>query len=625
MQISGLKNSERLSFLNLIILIGGSVHIIPFVFSFSTIDPLLIIRFIALSALTAMLMINIFIQNAKRRISADADVIYRAVFPIALVYLLAAGFSLFQTTNLSEGIFEWLKVFLTFTFFYAASLILTNNKDGVLFLTRSVIVTALMLGCIGICQYFQVAFTAIPGNYAIYATMANTNLFASALFLTLPFILFGAIRFSGFWRILSLITLTEILYAIAISESRAVWGAILIFTAGTVFLVLLHYQKLKLNQNEKYFYIRRSLVIMAIFCFSVLAAIWSHTIENNHLCLFLKKTRPAVLRNHGALQKPIKTIISLNGRFSLWQTSMRMIKAAPISGIGLGQWKIVAPAYELGQNIKPSNRGLRQTWVQRPHNDFLWVFSETGVFGILAYLLFWGVLIFYSLRIISGTCNIQKKIFVTFLLFGIIGFAVISFFSFPKERIFHNLFFMLISACIVSFYHQTFPIQKIVRRRKLFCFNFFLLGLLIFCWIFGHTRFEAEVQTKIALRAYKYEDWQRVISEIDKIDTRFYNLDPTSTPLAWYRGMANFSLGRIEAARKDFQRAYANNPYHVHVLNNLGTCYALQYDFDKAVDCYQRAIAISPQFEEAIHNLDGINFEMENYRKDRERLLWFSN
>jgi O-antigen ligase len=196
-----------------------------------------------------------------------------------------------------------------------------------------------------------------------------------------------------------------------------------------VFLVLLYYKKLRLTQNEKYFYIRRFLLIVVIFCFSVLAGIWSHTVENSHLCLFLKKTHPVVVRNSGTLQRPIKTIISLNGRFPLWQTSMRMIKAAPISGVGLGQWKIVSPAYETDKKIKASGRGLRQTWVQRPHNDFLWVFSETGVLGFLGHLLFWGVLIYYSLKIIYGASDNQKKIFAILALFGIIGFAVISSFS----------------------------------------------------------------------------------------------------------------------------------------------------------------------------------------------------
>jgi tetratricopeptide (TPR) repeat protein len=200
------------------------------------------------------------------------------------------------------------------------------------------------------------------------------------------------------------------------------------------------------------------------------------------------------------------------------------------------------------------------------------------------------------------------------MLFGIIGFTVISCFSFPKERIFHNIFFILIASCIVSCYHQTFPIRKTLGSRKLFCFNLFLLVLLFFSWIFASVRFEADVHMKNALRAYRSEDWQSVVLEIDKVDLRFYNLDPTSTPLSWYRGMANFSLKNIEEAHKDFQNAYARNPYHIHVLNNLGTCYALQQNFKKAKEYYQKSLSISPQFKEARHNLDLVYSKMVKHR-----------
>jgi len=296
-----------------------------------------------------------------------------------------------------------------------------------------------------------------------------------------------------------------------------------------------------------------------------------------------------------------------------------MIKAAPILGIGLGQWKIVFPKYH--QIIRASRDGRRETRVQRPHNDFFWVCSETGVLGFFGYLLFWGVIIFYSLRIICNAVDIQKKLFTILVLFGIIGFAVISCFSFPKERIFHNIFFMIMAAGPITIYHQTFPIQKTINRSKIFSLNFTILIILVFGLICGYTRFEAEAHTKKAIAAYRAKDWKGVITEIDKANWRYYNLDPTSTPLLWYRGMANFSLGRIKEARGDFEKALANHPYHVHVINNLGTCYAKLQDFNKAIDYYQRALDIAPRFEKAIINLGAVYFQTEKYSQAREALL----
>jgi len=617
----GRKQTKRYegNILNLIILIGGAVFCIPFLYSYATIDPVLSIRFLAWTVLTVIIILIFFIQGSRLCHSYDFTVIYRAIFPIAIGYAAVSGLSLIRAINLADGVFEWLKILLSFIFLYVACLILARNKAGLLILARSVIVTALILGLIGICQYFQIAFTAIPGNHAIYATMANPNLFASALFLMLPFILFGVLQFSGGWYRLSLVTLTGVIYAIAISESRAVWGAILISSVITILPVLLRHQKLKLTQNEKKSYLRRLLLIPVIFLISFSAAIWSHSTVNNHLCLFLNKSHPARFNNSDPPQVTLQTFNTLRGRLRYWQKSFQMIKAAPFLGIGLGQWKIVLPIYD--QKTRAYSDGRLETRVQRPHNDFFWVCSETGVLGLFGYLLFWGVIIFYSLRIICNTVDNQKKLFTILMVFGIIGFAVISCFSFPKERIFHNIFFMIIAAGPVTIYHQIFPIQKAVNPSKIFSLNFSILIILVFGLVCGYTRFQAEAHTKKAIAAYRAKNWKGVITEIDKANWRYYNLDPTSTPLLWYRGMANFSLGRIKEARGDFLKAHADHPYHIHVMNNLGTCYAKLQDFDTAVDYYNRALFISPRFEQAILNLGAIYFQMAKYKQAREALL----
>ena len=151
--------------------------------------------------------------------------------------------------------------------------------------------------------------------------------------------------------------------------------------------------------------------------------------------------------------------------------------------------------------------------------------------------------------------------------------------------------------------------------------NFTILIILVFGLICGYTRFEAEKHTKKAIAAFQSKDWKGVITEIDKANWRYYNLDPTSTPLLWYRGMANFSLGRIKEARGDFLKAHADHPNHVHVMNNLATCFAKLKHFDTAIDFYNRALLISPRFEQAILNLGAVYFQMAKYRQAREALL----
>jgi O-antigen ligase len=480
------------------------------------------------------------------------------------------------------------------------------------------------MGFIGFSQHFQIGFSEVPGNNILYGTMVNRNLFASALFLMLPFILFGALQFSGGWHMLSLVTLAGIIHVIALSEARAVWGATLIFIVGMVMFVLLGHQKLKFSPKEKYSYHRRSLTVIAIFLISSVGAIWSHSYSNHHFCEFSTKPFQAELQGSEPLRRSIQRLSNLKGRNRVWQKTLPMITAAPVLGVGLGQWKIFWPAYEMSQTTLVSQGVRREARKQRPHNDFLWVFAETGILGFIAHLSFWGVIIVYSLRIIGHAAEIQDKIFAAVMLFGIIGFAMISFVSFPKERIFHSVFFMLIAGGLVAIYHRTFPVPKALKASKMLSLNFIILTILVFGLIFGYNRFEAEAHTKKAIAAYRAKDWRGVVTEIDKVNWRFYNLDPTSTPLFWYRGMANFSLGRVEEARSDFLKAHADHPYHIHVLNNLGTCDAKLLNFDTAVDYYQRALSISPRFEQAILNLAVVYFQMAKYRQARQTLLDFT-
>ena len=604
-----------------IILTGGTVFLIPFLFSYATIDPVSSIRFLAWSILSIVIILIFIFQGSGLSHSYDFTVIYRAIFPIAIGCIVVSGLSLIKAINLADGVFEWLKLFLSFTCLYLASLILGRNKASISFLTKLVILAALILGLIGLGQYLQIGFTEIPGNNILYGTMVNANLFASALFLMLPFILFGALQFSGGWYMLSLVTLTGVIHVIALSEARAVWGATLIFIVGMVMFVLLGHPKLNFSPKEKYSYRRRSLTVIAIFLISSVGAIWSHSHSNNHFCEFSSRPLRAELQTSEPLRRSIQSLTDFKGRFRVWQKTLPMITAAPFLGVGLGQWKIVWPAYEMSQKTLASQGVRREVRIQRPHNDFLWVCSETGILGFIAHLFFWGVLIIYSLRIIGHAGEIQDKIFAAVMLFGIIGFAMISCVSFPKERIFHSIFFMLIAGGLVAIYHQTFPIPKAVKAYRILSLNLIILTILVFGLICGYTRFEAEAHTKKAIAAYRAKDWKGVITEIDKANWRYYNLDPTSTPLLWYRGMANFSLGRIKEARGDFEKAHANHPYHVHVINNLGTCYAKLQDFNKAIDYYQRALDIAPRFEKAIINLGAVYFQTEKYSQAREALL----
>jgi tetratricopeptide (TPR) repeat protein len=85
----------------------------------------------------------------------------------------------------------------------------------------------------------------------------------------------------------------------------------------------------------------------------------------------------------------------------------------------------------------------------------------------------------------------------------------------------------------------------------------------------------------------------------------------------WYYGIAYFNKGQVNIAFDYFKQAYSVNPYHLHVINNLATCYGYNNDYIKAKELYEECISISSRFEEAALNLSAIY----SYEKRNEEAL----
>ena len=620
--------------LNLCLLIAGSVCFIPFCYSRATIDPVLTPRFLILAGVTALLVAGVLVEVIKDPSKYDFDIIFRAAFLLAVGYLLAAAVSLLHAVNLAEGIFEWLKIFLFYSYLFVSTLIISAHKGSLPRLTEAVAAMCLVLAAIGVLQYFKIAFNDIPGNYLIYATMANRNLNSSALFLTLPFTVYGVYRFGSVWYALCCAAAAGSIYVITLNGTRTVWVALLFSGLITGLTAYFTYRKRTLPRKEKSDLRNRSLFLLAVVIAAASGAALTPK-PTNYPPAVVTESQPAVSPEARLLapQRPVMLLDTLKERFLLWEKSIQMARENPLIGAGIGQWKILLPSYGKIDKYEDHSGELTEIQFVRPHNDFIWVLAENGLAGVMAYLGFFVVLIIYALRSVWQSPDSDRAFFALMMFFGIMGYMIIAFFSFPKERIFHSVFLMLMAAAVISIYHEVFPgtltrtsrnqkrklITKVRKhekeRNQISCFRYSMFPwlknfaaksaeiitkrlkfklpirtafaavvgiMLIFSLFVGIVRFNSEAHTRNALAARQSENPEAVISEIDKAASWFYSLDPTSTPLMWYRGMANFQLGHREKALEDFKKAYEHHPNHIHVLNNLGTCYALLKQPEKA-------------------------------------------
>ena len=116
----------------------------------------------------------------------------------------------------------------------------------------------------------------------------------------------------------------------------------------------------------------------------------------------------------------------------------------------------------------------------------------------------------------------EKRFEFILMLFVLIGYFIISFFSFPKERIFHQVllsFFLAYSASITMDVGKFHEVIKIAKNRFIIPVMAFILFSSI---IFGAFRMKGEYHVKRALFFRANQQWHQVIEEIDKGLTPFY-------------------------------------------------------------------------------------------------------
>jgi len=230
--------------------------------------------------------------------------------------------------------------------------------------------------------------------------------------------------------------------------------------------------------------------------------------------------------------------------------------------------------------------------VDYPHNDYLSVFAETGIIGIVCYVLFLFFAVKLAIKIYKSSNDPRLKTFGLLMLGGISGFAILAFFGFAKEKFFPMILLSIMIAVLLS------VDQKEIKGGMNFRKIILLLFIPVIILLVGVSikRISSEIHLQKALKAKKFKKWNEVITEAGKADSYFYPVDYSATPIQWYKGMAYFYSDKIDSALIYLEEGENSNPYHVQLLNDIGTCYELKNDHKRSIEYYQRVFDLDPYF-----------------------------
>ncbi|MAD13125.1 MAG: hypothetical protein CMC04_10490 [Flavobacteriaceae bacterium] len=567
------------------LLIQFFIAFTPFVFSLSTADPTLSIRFLYL---TVFISVLVFLQLYRKDMFSINLLKHNILICVILIFSSYLISTLINGIS-SESIYLISKLFLIILFVLVISNFLLKNslKDFFLPLILFSLFSSLIYFYQFFDQYYQItliedtwhknkAFDSIAGS------MGHKNLLSSIQFLLLPVLIYNLYNKNRFIKILSILSLCLATIIFFQTQSRAVLGAIIISFSVYLFLT-----KLSINNVKRIFVFLVVLLISGyVFLFSL-----------DRLDVFKKEITKSI-------------DFSSSQRFSLYKSSINLIADNFIFGVGPGNWRIKIWEYGLYNNT------FGDSFAQRPHNDFLWIFSEGGFIAGLSYVLLFLILLKDSFWLFKNSNN---PIFFKLLFCMFIGYGFISMFDFPFERISHLIIFFVLVSMIIS---QREKNKEIIYLKRSFLIYFLFIPFCIASIYIGYNRYKGDIYTSKAIAYKQKNNWNQVVKNIDKAYNKYlYSIDGTSTPLLWYRGIANFYKNKLDLAVVDFQNAYSENSNHIHVLNNLATLYEKEGNYNLAKQFYNKSLNVNPTFKEARVNLSAILYNEGDYLEALNTIL----
>ena len=455
------------------------------------------------------------------------------------------------------------RIALLFTWVHLSAVLFRKEKsDGILALATGA-QAALLIAAFSILPSLVEAYKASNIYLANGPLFTHKNYAAASLLLLVPLSLNAREEgLLGLW--LQRISVGLAILCILLLRTRGVWLGAFVMTA-----IAVAYYAFKGNAQRR----TVGLISLGVISIGIVVAIFASGSEK----IFNSDT--------------------IQSRLHYWNASWEMFMDQPVTGVGGGQWKIEYP----GTGLKGTNESVMsgQTSILRPHNDLLWMLSETGIAGAL---------LFIALLVLGFRQTIKHERGLFFAL-TIVGFVVYGFGEFPLERA--TLLLPLATALGFAAAHtkpsiKTRPIAGVILAS--------IAGL--FTVYVGQNRVQGERAAKDCLDGYMSGNVRSMQINAQKAQNVCFEMDIYNNPMAYFEGLSHMrtpngqipSDTKINQAEAAFNQALQIHPNHILTLNQLAAVKRYNSSIGEAIDLYERVIEIAPRNGNAAMQL------MELYR-----------
>ena len=163
----------------------------------------------------------------------------KIVFILGTAFAVWSLLSLTVATNYREGYWEIGRHLLHLVLLFIIMTAVAQESALLLKICCAVTTISLLHGLVGILQFYEVAFTSLPGIFKPYGFMTNRNLFGSAQAFLLPFVIYTFYAGKRSWKVIAGLALTVIAVSLLLSQTRSAWlSGISIFIVSLLLVLI---------------------------------------------------------------------------------------------------------------------------------------------------------------------------------------------------------------------------------------------------------------------------------------------------------------------------------------------------------------------------------------------------
>ncbi len=330
---------------------------------------------------------------------------------IYFTFIVLSGCSLFFTKNLSLSIVSFSQILVVFLMIVNLILLF---RDRLYLLPKIAFLICISVFLQSITQLgnFLKNFDNITNALnELKGNTANVNIFAASLNVKIPFLIIGILQHENWKKWFLITTFFLSTFIVVLINSRSAY-------LGLFFeLILFVIAYFKINSFSKKAFYTTSYIILPVLLSIVLANIVFK--QGDNIGRF-ESVNTRILQIADVKES------SAAARLNYWENASEMIAKNPITGFGLGNWKVESIPYE--KEIIDEALISAHT-----HNDFLEIATETGILNGIIYLSLFLLLFFTNAKTIFKKTD-KDETFALLVLLLLIGYFIDAFFNFPLYR-----------------------------------------------------------------------------------------------------------------------------------------------------------------------------------------------